>query len=346
MNKILAFAALLLLAGCSQQPAEQELNVYNWSEYIPHELVQQFSQETGIKVNYATYESNEAMYAKIALLKGEGYDLVFPSTYFVAKMAKNQLLQPLDKSQLTQLENLDPALLDKPYDPGNRYSLPFMWGSAAIAVNSKVVAADAIDSWADLWQPRWQGQLQLSDDVRELFQIALTTLGHDGNSSDLQQIEQAYGQLQKLMPNVRAFNSDAQHAAFLNGDINVGVIWNAEAYKAQQELPELRYIYPREGAIFWIDCMAIPVGAKNVSAAHKFIDFLLRPDIAKRMVEESGYATPNRKGRELLDEALRNNPVIFPPAEILANGQFQLDISEEASAAYERYFELLKVGAQ
>ena len=346
MKKIWFGLMMAMLVGCSDEAAQPTLNVYNWSEYIPDELVQQFTAETGIKVNYSTYESNEAMYAKIALLKGEGYDVVFPSTYFVAKMRKAELLQPIDHAKLTNFKNLDPALLDKAYDPGNAYSVPFMWGSAGIALNSKVMDPATVTAWADLWKPKFVGKLQLSDDVREVFQMSLMSLGYDGNSEDPAALEAAFEHLKKLMPNVRAFNSDAQHAAFLNGDIDIGVVWNAEALRAQEEKPEITYVYPQEGAIFWIDCIAIPSGAKNVDAAHRFIDFLLRPDVAKRMVEESGYSTPNLAGRAQLAPEVANNPVIFPPAEVMAKGQFQVDISDEATALYEKYWELLKVGAE
>lgn len=346
MKKLCTLALLAALTGCSEQPAEQTLNVYSWSEYIPDELVQEFSRETGIKVNYSTYESNEAMYAKISLLKGEGYDVVFPSTYYVAKMAKAGLVQPIDQSRLTNLANIDPALLNKAYDPNNKFSLPFMWGSTGIAVDTAVIDAAEITSWNSLWDAKYQGKLQLSDDVREVFQLALMALGHDGNSQNPAEIEAAFNHLKALMPNVRSFNSDAQHAGFLNGDISLGVVWAAEAVRANSEKPSVQYLFPQEGAIFWIDCMVIPSGAKNADAAHKFIDFLLRPDVAKRMVENTGYSTTNLAARPLLDEATRNNPAIFPPPEVMAKGQFQNDISDEATALYEKYFELLKVGAQ
>ncbi|SHG86889.1 extracellular solute-binding protein [Ferrimonas marina] len=316
---------------------------YNWSEYIPDGLLQEFEKETGIKVIYTTYDSNEAMYAKLKLTGSEGYDIVVPSTYYIAKMAEEKMLQPLDKSKLSNLGHLDPALMDKEYDPGNTYSLPYIWGATGIGINTDEVDPDSITSWADLWDSQWRGELMLMNDTREVFHMALRINGHSSNSTDPKEIEQAYELLKKLMPNALTFNSDNPGAPFISGDTVLGMIWNGSAFEAQKEDPAISMIYPKEGAIFWMDNLAIPAGAKNTEAAHKLIDFLLRPEIAAKVCEEIGYPTPNKTAKGLLDEDFANNPMVFPPAEIIEAGEFQSDVGE-AIELYDRYWQRLRTG--
>ena len=342
MKRVLIVLSLLLLpALASAAPAR--VVVFNWSEYMPQQVLEQFEKETGIQVVYSTYESNEAMYAKVKLLDASGYDVVFPSTYFVNRMRRENLLMPLDKNRLPNFKNLDPALLDKPYDPGNVYSVPYMWGTTAIGVDAARVDPDTIHSWRDLWRPEFAGRMMLSEDLREVFGMGLRLLGHSGNSTDAGQIEAAYEQLRTLIPNVRLFASDAQKQAFLNQEVVIGMIWNGEAYMAAQENPKIRYIYPQEGPIIWLDSMVIPKNAGNPEQAHAFIDFMQRPEIARMISEEIGYASPNKAAVALLDEAVRSNPTVYPPQEILAKGEFQLDVGE-AMLVYEKYWEKLKSG--
>src|SRR5690606_35766211 len=233
------------------------------------------------QVEYATYESNEAMYAKVKLLDGKGYDLVVPSTFYVEKMHKEGLLQPIDKSQLSNIDNLDPALMNKDYDPGNRYSVPYLWGSTAIAVNGDDLDASQVSRWEDLWRPEYQGKLMLMDDLRDVFHAALRVKGYSNNTTDENEIREAYELLRELMPSVKTFNSDSPKTPLIQGNVSIGVIWNGEAYMAQQEMPNLAYIYPEEGAVLWVDSFVIPKNAANVDNAHKFIDFMLRAESGK-----------------------------------------------------------------
>ena len=328
---------------CGSAGASDKVYIYNWTEYIPDEVVEKFTEETGIKVIYTTYESNETMYAKLKLIKGEGYDLVFPSTYFVSKMIKEDLLQPLDHSLIPNIKDLDGSLLDKVYDPGNKYSLPYMWGSTGIGVNTDLVSADSITSWQDLWNEEYSGQLLLQDDMREVFHMALKIRGYSSNTRDPGEIEEAYELLRELMPKVLVFNRDSPRLPYLAGEVSVGMIWNGEAWMAQEENPAITYIYPVEGANFWVDSFAIPKGAKNIANAHAFIDFMLRPEIAARCVEENGFATPVTTALPLLSEEVRRSEVIFPPAEVVASGEFQTDVGE-ALTVYQKYWEKLRSG--
>lgn len=340
-----AVLATLLTTACSDNSGGtgEKVVIYNWTEYIPEDVLRQFTRETGIQVEYATYESNEAMYSKLKLLDGKGYDLAVPSTFFVERMHKEGLLQPIDKSLLSNYRNLDPAHLNKPYDPNNVYSVPYLWGSTSIAVNGDDIDPSSITSWKDLWKPEFAGKLMIMDDVRDNFHVGLRVAGFDNNSKDEAEIEAAYQALKSLWPSIKMINSDSPKSPLIKGEVSLGIIWNGEAYMAQPELPNLQYIYPEEGAVLWVDSFVIPKGAENVENAHKFIDFMLRAESARAAIEELGYAAPNIPGRELLDEALRNNKIIFPDNEDIARGSYHQDLGETV-LIYERYWERLKSG--
>lgn len=340
--KALLAAALSLLAAVPALSAEK-VYVYNWTEYIPQEVIDKFTKETGIEVVYSTYDSNETMYAKVKLAQKNGYDVVVPSTYFVSKMSRENLLQPLDHQLLPNIKDLDPQMLDKPFDRGNVYSIPYMWGSTGIAVNAKVVDPSKITSWKDLWNPLYKGQVLLQDDLREVFHMALKLQGKSSNTSDAGEIEAAYVLLKDLMPNVLLFNSDSPRLPYLAGEVAIGMIWNGEAWMAAQENPDIRYIYPKEGANLWVDSFVIPKSARNPKNAHAFINYMLKAEVAKSCVEQNGYATTVLSALPLLDEQARTSPTIFPPPEIVAAGEFQLDVGD-ALPIYQKYWEQLRAG--
>ena len=354
--KVLLSAAIgLALASCSnsdkaavdgEAKSDVTLNLYNWSEYMPQEILDGFKEETGISVNYTTFDSNEAMYAKLKLLDDSSqYDLAIPSTYYVEKMAKEGLLQELDKSKLSNFKNLDTSFTNTKVDPENKYSVPYMWGSTGLAINGDVVDAATVNSWNDLWRPEYKNQVMLMNDMREVFGMALLTLGYSGNSRSPEEIKAAYDKLTTIMPNVKTFNSDATRIPYIEGETNLGMTWNGEAVMANDEgLTSLVYKYPTEGAILWMDNFVIPKNAKNVDAAHKFIDYLLQPENAKIVSEEIGYASPNLAARELMEESVRNNPTIYPPKEVLAKAEFQEDVGDEALQVYQKYWDMLKTG--
>lgn len=320
-----------------------EVRFFNWSDYLPEELLERFTAETGIRVRYSTYDSNEAMYAKIKLLQGKGYDLAMPSTYYVDKMRKEGLLHPLDKAKLPGFKNLDPRRLDQPFDPGNVYSIPYLWGTTGIAVNVRRIDPAKVQAWADLWRPEFRRGLLLPNDMREVFFVGLRTLGYSGNSTDPRHLREAYEKLRQLMPNVRLFNSDSPQMLYVTGEVDAGMIWNGNAYRAHQEDPNLRYVYPEEGCLLWMDNLVIPKGAEHLANAHKLIDFLLRPEVGKLIAEKLAYASPNAEAVKLIDPKLRNDPVIYPPDEWLRNGEYTIDVGA-AITLYAEYWERLKAG--
>ena len=352
---ILSAAIALVLASCSNSDtaaidgapsSDVTLNLYNWSEYMPQEILDGFEAETGISVNYTTFDSNEAMYAKLKLLDDSSqYDLAVPSTYYVEKMANEGLLQEIDQSKLSNFKNLDTSFTNTKVDPDNKYSIPYMWGSTGLAINGDTIDPDSVNSWNDLWKPEYKSQVMLTNDVREVFGMALLTLGYSGNSRDSDEIKAAYEKLTTLMPNVKTFNSDATRMPYIEGETALGMTWNGEAVMANDEgMTSLVYKYPSEGAILWMDNFVIPKNAKQVDAAHQFIDYLLRPENAKIVSEEIGYASPNSGARELMDEAVRNNATIYPSKEVLAKAEFQEDVGDDALQVYQQYWDMLKTG--
>lgn len=322
---------------------EKVVNIYNWSNYISSDVLKEFTRETGIKVNYATYDSNETMYAKLKANPRSGYDIVVPSTYFVDRMRKEGMLQPLNKTKLTNFNNLNPALLNKPYDPGNHYSIPYFWSTTGIVINTKHHAVSDVQRWSDFWKPKYTNQLLLLDDIHEVFSMALLVLGYSPNDRNPDHIKQAYLKLKELMPNIRLFNADGVKSLYIDGDLTLGMGWNGDIYQAKRENPAIDFVYPEEGFVISIDSMAIPIGAAHLDNAYRFINFILRPDIAKKISLATGYASPNEAAVKLMPKSILANAMIYPDKKTLSRGVEQEDVGD-AEAVYQKYWELLKLG--
>lgn len=337
----------LLFCLCLSVPAlaeeSKELNIFCWSEYIPLEVVNGFTKETGIKVSISTYESNEAMYAKLKLLQGKGYDLVVPSGYFVEMLAQDNLLTPLDKSKIVGLENIEAAAMDLVFDKGNVLTVPYMWGTVGLLVNRKAADPATITSWKDLTRPEFKGKILLSDDMRDTLGIGLRANGYSINSTDPEEIRQAYEWVKALKPSVRVFDVTATKQAFISEEVMIGFSWNGDAFIAMQENPDLEFIVPDEGLMIWLDNFAIPVGAEHKDNAYKFISYLLRPEIAKLCVEEYNYSTPNLAAQKILEPLYADSKVILPESEEMARGEVTSNIGK-AREVYEKYWEMLKAG--
>jgi spermidine/putrescine transport system substrate-binding protein len=280
------------------------------------------------------------MYGKIKT-GSDSYDLVVPSTYYVSKMQKEGLLQAIDKNKLKYFGNLDPRLLYQKHDPENTFSIPYLWGTTSLFIDSSQLKGAKLRSWSDLWRPEYKGKLILTDDMREVFHVALRSLGYSGNSTNPKEIEAAYKKLLSLQPSVVEYNSEEQRAAIVEGRAAVGMIWNGEAYQARQDRFTVNYIYPTEGAILWMDSLVIPKGAKNPQLAHLFIDFLLRPGIAALVSENIGYATPNKAALRYIDPWVRGSSTVYPDDQILKNAELQIDVGD-ALPIYEKYWAKLR----
>jgi spermidine/putrescine transport system substrate-binding protein len=331
------------VAGCSLAYAEEKvLNIYTWASYVPDKVVQQFERETGIRVNHSTYASNEVLYAKLKANPTAAYDIIIPSTYFINRMINNDLLQKIDRTKLSHLKNVNPIFLDKEHDPKNEYGVPYLWNATGIAVNKKAHNADNIRSWQDLWAPAYKDELLLVDDAREVFSTALLVLGLSVNDTKLEAIDLAFQKLKKLLPNVKLFNTDAQKTIYLDEDITLGMGWNGDIYLASLENAELSFIYPTEGFIVALDCLAIPRGARHVEYAHQFIDFILRAEVAEKISMITGFPTANIAAFHLLPEAVRNNPILYPNHSTMKRGFLLMDVGK-AAAVYEKYYVRLKL---
>lgn len=318
------------------------VHLYTWTEYVPDGLLDEFTKQTGIRVEVSSLESNESMYAKLKLQgKNGGYDVIAPSNYFVAKMAKEGMLAELDHTQLPVIKDLNPDWLNKDYDEGNKYSLPQLLGAPGIAVNTDDYKGEALTSWGDLWKPEFANKIQMLDDAREVFNIALLKLGKDPNTTDPVEIQAAYEELKKLRPNIQSFNSDNPANAFISGEVSVGQLWNGSIRIAKKEGAPISMTYPKEGPVLWVDTLAIPAGAKNKENAHKLINYLLSAPVAEQLTLEIGYPTSNMEALKALPKEITEDPAVYPPAEILQNSPWQNDVGD-AMELYERYYQELK----
>jgi len=342
--KYLFFALFLILSISSTlvQAEEPILNVYTWSGYLPESVIHQFQQETGIRVNHSTYASNEALYSKLKANPDIGYDIIIPSADFVSRMIKQDLLQPLDKTKLHYLKNLNPTFLNKACDPGNLYSLPYLWNAYGIAVNQKYHNPKTITSWNDLWQSKYKEQLLAIDDTRIFFSMGLVSLGYSENETNPKKLNEVFLKLKDLMNNIKVFNLDAQKSIYIDEDITLGMALNGDIYLAQIENPNLQFIFPKEGFVIALDSLAIPKGAKHSDNAHRFIDFVLQAEVSKQISLETGFSTPNRAAELAMPDNIRNNPFLYPTKEIMKRGKFEIDVGE-AARLYEHYFERLKM---
>lgn len=343
MRKLIIFLFLLLnLINNTAYSEAKIVNVYTWSGYLPEQVIQSFEQQTGIRVNHSTFLNNEVLYAKLKANPDAGYDVIMPSSYFVARMIKQNLIQKIDKTKLTNFKNLNPIFLNKEYDKNNQYSIPYLYSATGIAINKKYHAEFNSDlSWKDLWDPRYKDQLLILDDTREIFAVALMKLGYSVNDTDPSHIKNAFEQLKILMNNVKLFNAEAQRSIYLDEDITIGMGWNADIYLAKQENPNLTLIYPKEGFLIALDCLAIPANATHVGYAHQFINFILQATIAKDIALLSGFPTSNLAGMNLLPEQIKNNLLLYPNKDTMQTAQILNDIGDTA-LIYEKYFELLK----
>lgn len=343
MRKLLWICLALFSINASAQ--EKILNVYAWAGEIPDTVVKQFEQETGIKVNLSTYENNEIMYAKLRALKHAGYDVINPSSYYIDRMRRQQMIQPLDKSKLSNIKNLNPALLKAAYDPGANYSLPHVMGVTGIFVNDKYFDPKSVQRWSDFWDKRFVDQLMLLDDTREVFSIALMDLGYSVNDRDPAHIREAYLLLKKLMQNVKVFSSETVTSILIDEDATVGMAWNGDVFKATKENSHVKFVFPKDGYVVWVDNLAIPTNAPHLENAYLFLNFMMRPEIAKEVALATNFSTPNLAAQRLLPENIRNNPIIYPSKSVIANGQFQTDVGDDTLTLLEKYWEQLKMGA-
>lgn len=292
-RKLLFLCLIILLTGCSNKNYQNgELNVLNWSSYIPDEIISDFEEEYNIKVNYGTYSSNEELLAKITSAKEGTYDLIFPSDYMVELMINKDIIQKLDKTKIDNIYNISDLFLNQEYDPDNKYTLPFLATTIVIAVNRENIK-DEITDYNNLLNNNYKNNIVLLDDQRIIIGMSLQALGYDMNEIDENKLREAKSWLLELKKNIKAFDSDSPKTFLITKEVDIGVMWNAEALLAQKNNPNIEIIYPSSGYAISVDNYAIVKNAPNINNAYLFINYLLKDEISKQITEEYPYISPN-----------------------------------------------------
>jgi putrescine transport system substrate-binding protein len=378
MNRILRLTALcLLLAACQPEqppaatgdappaPAATEgsrvLHIYNWSDYIAEDTIENFERETGIDVTYDVYDSNEALEAKL-MVGGTGYDIVVPSSSFMARQIRAGVYQPIDRARVPNYGNLDPLLMQQleTVDPGNAHGVPYLMGTTGIGYNvdkvREVLGANApIGSWDLVFKPENAQRLaecgiMVLDAPAEIVPTALRYLGEDPNSFDPAVIERGFELLRSIRPYIRNFHSSEFINAMAGGDICVVIGWSGDILQARDRANEagngvrIDYFIPREGAVLFFDVLGIPKDAPNAANAHLFIDYLLRPEVMAGISNYVSYANAVAPSLPLIDESVRNNPGVYPPAELQAKLFTLAVVPPEVDRLYTRGWTALKTG--
>ena len=349
----------LLFASCGQKsnestesPDDNVVNVYNWGEYIDPEVITEFQQETGIKVVYDMFETNEEMYPVIEA-GGVVYDAVCPSDYMIEKMMQNDLLAEIDFKNIPNIKEIGKEYMEMcaEFDPGNRYMVPYTTGTVGILYNKRMLDELGVPyptKWADLWNPKLKGEILMQDSVRDAFMVALKKEGHSMNTVDDKELDEAMKDLIAQKPLVQAYVVDQVRDKMIGEEAAVGVIYSGEILYVQGELEgtdvEVDYVIPEEGTNLWVDGWVIPKNAKHKENAEKWINFLCRPDIAAKNFEYITYTTPNVGALALLDPEYTENKAVFPDmSEVLKKGEVFSYLGEQDEAKYNDRWKKIKV---
>ena len=314
----------LVLTGCKRD--KPTIYVYNWGDYIDEAILGDFEKETGIRVIYDTYATNEDMYVKIKS-GGSSYDVIFPSDYMLTRMREEDMLEKIDLEKIPNYKHIEERFLSLDYDPQNEYSLPYKWGTVGILYNTTMVD-DEVDSWDILWNPKYSKNILMLDSQRDSIGVALLRLGYSLNTLDPEQLAEAGQLLVEQKPLVLAYVVDEGQDKMVAGEAALAVVWSGEATNARQENSDLAFAIPREGTNIWFDVMAIPKGAKNREGALKFINFMNRPDIALRNAEYTGYAIPNGTARAMLPSEISLDRSIYPAEEDLIHAEIFVNLGQ------------------
>lgn len=338
--------SLLLSAGCgsSAEGKNGEVIVYNWGEYLDPETIRLFEDETGIKVIYDEFETNEVMFPKVEAGATE-YDVICPSDYMIQKLLENDLLAELDFDNIPNAKaNIGKQYWEQSteFDPENKYSVPYCWGTVGILYN-KTMVEEPVDSWSILWDEKYKDNILMQDSVRDAFMVGLKLNGYSMNSTDAGELETAKNALIQQKPLVQAYVVDQVRDKMIGNEAAIGVIYSGEAIYTQRENPDLEYVIPKEGTNVWIDSWVIAKNAPNKENGEKFIDFMCRPDIALMNFEYITYSTPNDAARELIeDDDIRNSSIAFPDLTQYQNLENFRYLGEEADQIYNELWKEIK----
>lgn len=313
----------------------EKVVVYNWGEYLDPEVLTMFEEETGIDVVYEEFETNEILYPKISS-GAIAYDVICPSDYMIQRMIENDLLAEINFDNIPNVKNIGKDYMEqsRQFDPENKYSVPYCWGTVGILYN-KTMVDEPITSWSVLWDEKYKDNILMQDSVRDAFGVTLKYLGYSLNSTDLDELTEARDLLIKQKPLVQAYVIDQVRDKMIGNEAAIGVIYSGEAIYTQMENPDLEYVIPEEGSNIWIDSWVIPKNAENKENAEKFINFLCRPEIALMNFEYITYSTPNIEARKMIeDEAIRNSEIAFPDLSKYDNLETFQYLGTEADQTY------------
>ncbi len=322
-----------LFAGCNKNYSE-EISFFNYGENIDEETIKEFEKTYGIKVNMETFDDMETMYQKVNN-SDVSYDVVLVSDSLMPRMIKNNLIQKLNKDNIPNISQIDEEYLNLDMDPGNKYSVPYMFGTVGLIYNKDVVK-EKVDSWDILWDEKYKNKIFMFDTYRDTMGVALKKLGYSLNSENPKEIEEAKNLLleqRKLVDPV--YGVDNGTTMIPSGESDINMIWSGEGLNLQDENPNLVYVVPKEGANFWIDSLCISSNAKNVSGAEKFINFVSDKESALRIADEIGYTTPNKEARLQQPEEVRNNPNAYMPKEIMDRCEIYVDLPKDIKKLYD-----------
>lgn len=330
MKKVVsALLVLWMLLAALPAMAAEEVNVFNWEDYISEEAIALFEQETGIKVNYMRFTTNEDMLVQVRA-DPTNYDVIFPSDYVIERLIAEDMLEELDLQNIPNAALTLDWLKEAAYDPGMKHSVPYMWGTVGILYNTKMVK-EPITSWTAMWDPDYKDSVFMMDSIRDTMGITLKMLGYSMNTRDKDALEAVKDKLieQKKAGIVKAYQVDETKDKMIAGEAAMGLMWSGDAAYAMGYNEDLAYVVPEEGSNVWVDAMCVPKGAKNKANAEKFIDFMSRPDIALMNFEEIWYCTPNQGAIDLIDEETKADETIFPTQETIDRCEFFFDISQD-----------------
>ena len=336
----IAAVAGVPLAGCRSRSAAGEVNVYCWSDYIAPDTVAAFERETSLRVNYETFESEDEMLAKL-LAGGSGWDVVFPSNAFIGPMTRRGLLAPIDHGRLPNLANLELRFQKPPWDPEMRHSVPYMWGASGFVYNHKAIGRE-LTSWNDLWEPALAGKITMLDDPAEVIGVCLKKLGYSLNSIEPRELEAARAEAVRQKAFVRAYINAEVKPQLIAGDVWAAQLWNGDAYQAISENADLKYCLPSEGFALYADNAAILAQSRHADAAYRWIDYLLRADVAAGIARSTMFPTPNAGAVQQLDPQMRNNPDLYPSPERLARAEWFAEIPPDGQERRDRIWTEIK----
>ena len=326
LTSLLLALVLLFALALPAFAAREEITVYNWGQYISDgtddslDVITAFEEETGIHVNYITFDSNESMYTKLKT-GGASYDVIIPSDYMIAKLIEEDMLEPLDFSNIPNYVGIDEAFRDQAYDPENTYSVPYTWGTVGLIYNRQYVSDEDAQSWSCLWNSKYAGKILMFDNPRDAFAIAESILGYSLNTTDAAELRQCADLLAQQKPVLQAYVMDQIFDKMQRGEAWIAPYYAGDYLTMVEENPDLGFSHPQEGFNIFIDAMCIPKGCQNKAGAEAFINFLCRPDISAANLDYIGYSTPISAAKEYMDEEVISSPVSYPDDETLARSE-------------------------